>query len=62
MGKIRALSDTVSELQQIRLMTVKEYTLDSEIDVGPMFIKFGFFPGPTTLLKRGKVLFSAICK
>jgi hypothetical protein len=32
-------------------------TLDLGIDAGPTFINFCFFPGPTALLKRGKVLF-----
>ena len=37
-------------------------TLDSGIDVGPTFINSGFFPGPTALLERGKVLFCGVFK
>ena len=43
-------------------MTIQKSTLDSGIEVGPKFVNFAFFPGPTYCLIKERENTFCICK
>ena len=51
------ISKSVTSWRLLACLSGQTPTLDSGINVGPMFINFGHFPGPRAFIKRPYVYF-----